>query len=115
MTSRNKKRQNKQIMGVMWVFILLFVSLAGYITYYSITHRQELINNSYNGRQQMLIARNRRGRIFSSDKEVLAQTLEDEQGEEKRQYPYQNLFSHVVGYATNGRMGVEAQDPKSVV
>lgn len=92
-----------------WSFVLLFLGLSGYITYYCATHKQELINNSYNGRQQMLIAQNRRGRILSADGDILAQTLQDDEGNEKREYPYQNLFSHVVGYATNGRMGVEAQ------
>ena len=92
-----------------WSFVLLFLGLSGYITYFCATHKQELINNSYNGRQQMLIAQNRRGRILSADGDILAQTLQDDEGNEKREYPYQNLFSHVVGYATNGRMGVEAQ------
>jgi len=96
-------------MIVTWAFTFLFVCLAGYITHYAITHRQELINNSYNGRQQMLIAQNRRGRIYAADGNLLAQTVENEDGSEKREYPYQSLFSHVVGYATNGRMGVEAQ------
>ena len=96
-------------MIVTWVFTLLFIGMAGYITYYSATHKQELINNSYNGRQQILIAQNTRGRIFSAEGEVLARTTTDSEGKEKREYPYQNLFSHVVGYASNGRMGVEAQ------
>ena len=90
-------------------FTLLFLSMIGYITYYSVTHKQELINNSYNGRQQMLLSQNRRGSIYSADGKVLAQTVTDENGNEVREYPYDNLFSHAVGYATNGRMGVEAQ------
>ncbi len=106
---RGKVKKNKEILGVMWVFTLLFLSMSGYIVAYSVTHKQELINNSYNGRQQILIAQNRRGRIFSADGEILAQTTEEEEGEERREYPYQNLFSHVVGYASNGRMGIEAQ------
>ncbi len=114
MKTKNKKDglrppKNKEILIVAWCFVLLFAGMSGYITHYCATHRQELINNSYNGRQQMLIAQNRRGRILSAKGEVLAQTIEDEEGNEKREYPYQNLFSHVVGYATNGRMGVEAQ------
>ena len=56
-----------------------------------------------------MLAQNRRGNIYSAAGKVLAQTVTDEEGKEKRQYPYQNLFSHVVGYASNGRMGVEAQ------
>ncbi|MDO4303981.1 MAG: penicillin-binding transpeptidase domain-containing protein [Bacillota bacterium] len=96
-------------MLVTWGFTLLFLVMAGYIAYYSVTHQQELINNSYNGRQQMLLAQNRRGSIYSADGNILARTVVDEEGNEKREYPYQNLFSHAVGYATNGRMGVEAQ------
>lgn len=104
-----KKKKNWQIMTVTWLFTLLFLGLSGYIVHYSATHRQELINNSYNGRQQILIAQNRRGKIFSANGDILAQTVTDEEGNEKREYPYQNLFSHVVGYASNGRMGVESQ------
>ncbi len=113
MKTKNKRKRanqkNREIMLITWAFTILFLCLAGYITHYAITHRQELINNSYNGRQQMLIAQNRRGRIYAADGNLLAQTVEDEDGVEKREYPYQNLFSHVVGYATNGRMGIEAQ------
>ena len=39
-------------MAVTWLFTILFLGMIGYITYYSMTHQQELINNSYNGRQQ---------------------------------------------------------------
>lgn len=106
---RKVKKKNREIMLVTWAFTLLFLCMAGYITHYSVTHRQELINNSYNGRQQTLLAQNRRGSIYSADGNVLAQTIVDEEGNEKREYPYQNLFSHVVGYATNGRMGIESQ------
>lgn len=106
---KKKKKKNREIMLVTWGFTLLFLVMAGYIAYYSVTHQQELINNSYNGRQQMLLAQNRRGSIYSADGNILARTVVDGEGNEKREYPYQNLFSHAVGYATNGRMGVEAQ------
>ena len=108
-TAKRPKKKNREIMLVTWAFTILFLGMAGYITHYAMTHQQELINNSYNGRQQILLAQNRRGKIYSADGEVLAQTVEDAEGNEKREYPYQNLFSHVVGYASNGRMGVEAQ------
>lgn len=104
-----KKNKNREIILVTWVFTALFLAMAGYVAYYSVTNKQELINNSYNGRQKILLAQNRRGKIYSADGEVLAQTVTDEEGEEKREYPYKNLFSHAVGYASNGRLGVEAQ------
>lgn len=112
-TKKNKssriKAKNREIMLVMWAFTLLLLCMAGYITHYSLTHKQELINNSYNGRQQALLAQNRRGRIYSADGSILAQTVVNDEGNEKREYPYQNLFAHVVGYAVNGRMGIESQ------
>ena len=89
-------------MIVTWAFTFLFVCLAGYITHYAITHRQELINNSYNGRQKMLLAQNQRGSIYSADGDVLARTVTDAEGNDVREYPYGNLFSHVVGMPAMG-------------
>lgn len=106
---KNTKKKSREIRLVTWAFTILFLAMAGYIVHYSITNQQELINNSYNGRQQILLAQNRRGSIYSADGQVLARTVTDEEGKEIREYPYQNLFSHAVGYSTNGRMGVEAQ------
>ncbi len=83
--------------------------MMGYTCYYAKTNKQEMINNNYNSRQQMLITQNTRGTIYAGDRQVLARTITDEDGKEKREYPFGNLFAHVVGYAANGRFGVEAQ------
>lgn len=101
-------KKNGQIVSVTVLFVAAFLGLMGYICHYSVTNRQELINNSYNTRQQMLTAKNIRGTVFASNGEVLAETVTDGDGEETRSYPYGNLFSHAVGYASNGRAGVEA-------
>ena len=82
--------------------------MMGYTSHYAITHRQELINNSYNSRQEILVAQNTRGMIFADGRQVLAKTETDEEGKETRTYPYGDMFSHVVGYASNGRFGIEA-------
>lgn len=108
-TKSKKRPVAKRIMGITWVVTLVFMAMIGYITYYALTHEQELMNNSYNGRQQILLSQNRRGTIYAANKEILAQTLVDENGEEYRDYPYANLFSHVIGFSTNGKMGVESQ------
>lgn len=91
------------------IFIVLFFGMMGYTCYYAMTNKQEMINNSYNSRQEMLITQNTRGTIYASDGQILAQTLTDEEGNEYRDYPFENLFAHVVGYAVNGRFGIEAQ------
>lgn len=103
-----KKKTNIPIMAVTYMFVAVFLGMMVYICHYSATHKQELINNSYNGRQQMLTAKNIRGKVYAKNGEILAQTVTDGGGQEKRSYPYGNLFAHAVGYATHGRAGIEA-------
>lgn len=90
------------------LFSVLFILLIGYLGYFTATSEQEMINNSYNSRQEILLSRNYRGTIYSRNGEVLAETVLDQEQNETRVYPYDNLFSHIVGYSTKGRMGVEA-------
>ena len=86
------------------VFVTVIVKLCNFVA----TSGHEMINNSYNSRQEILLSRNYRGSIYSAEGEVLAVTTLDEAQKEERIYPYGELFSHVVGYSVNGRMGVEA-------
>lgn len=51
-----------------------------------------------------------RGSILASDGTVLARTDVDEQGNETRVYPYNQLFAHVVGYSTSGGGGLESTE-----
>lgn len=112
--SEEKKSKPKRLTGkreiqiTTWSFVLLFLGMIGYLAYFTATSRQDMINNSYNSRQQILLSKNYRGSILSRDGEVLAETVMDDEQNETRVYPFENLFSHIVGYSTKGRMGVEA-------
>lgn len=113
--AENKKKQNHKRMGnqrEIWISAgavgVLFLCLFLYLGHFVATSEQDMINNSYNSRQQILLSRNYRGSIYSRDGEVLAETILNDEEEESRNYPYKNLFSHIVGYSTQGRMGVEA-------
>lgn len=103
-----RKKRNRQIMIVTYLFVAVFLGMMGYTCHYAVTHQQELINNSYNGRQELLSAQNTRGTIYSRDRVILAKTQTDENGDETRVYPYANTFAHAVGYASNGKCGIEA-------
>lgn len=110
-TMAAKRRQSNNHSAIIvscCFFIVLFLGMISYICFFVATNEQEMINNSYNSRQQLLISRNYRGTIYSKDGDILAKTFLDDKDNETRYYPYRNLFSHIVGYATNGRMGVEA-------
>lgn len=89
-------------------FGLLFAVLLGYLGYFVATSEEEMFNNSYNTRQEVLMTRNYRGTIYARDGEILAQTTLDEDQNASRTYPYGKLFAHAVGYASKGRTGVEA-------
>ena len=92
---RKRKKRNRQILIVSYMFVAVFLAMMGYTCYYAITNQQELINNSYNGRQELLTAQNTRGSIYAAGGQILAETQIDAEGEEARVYPYENLFAHV--------------------
>jgi len=90
-----------------YFFVLLFLGMIGYLSYFVVTSEQEILDNSYNSRQEILQTKNYRGTIYSKDGEILAQTVGNTDGSESRLYPYNDLFAHIVGYSTKGRTGVE--------
>ena len=115
MTSKNGKEKEKELKKTnrdIWFtgifFLLVFVAMMVYFGHFVHTEGQNMINNSYNSRQKLLTAKNYRGSIYSADNEVLAETVVFESGNEYRNYPYENLFSHVVGFSTKGKTGIEA-------
>lgn len=101
------KDPRKSIFQIMYIFLGLFVLMAGYFSYFIIFQSDEVINNTYNKRQEVLEQRVVRGDILSSDGEVLAHTKLDEKGNETRYYPYGDVFAHVVGRFTRGKSGIE--------
>ncbi|HJA94393.1 MAG TPA: penicillin-binding protein 2 [Candidatus Eisenbergiella merdipullorum] len=102
-----EKRMRAQLSGCAVFFCVLFAAMAAYLCIYIPSHSEELFNNSYNSRQSILARQNTRGTIYAADGEVLAETVVED-GEEVRQYPYANMFSHIVGYSTRGRTGLES-------
>lgn len=104
---KKKPHKNREILIVSYFFVFLFLSMMSYICVYAYQNQEVMINNSYNAGQQILVAQNRRGSIMARDGEVLAETITLADGSEVRKYPYDSLFSHVVGYSTKGKTGIE--------
>lgn len=92
----------------MYLFVALFIGMICYLVYFVAVNEQEMLNNSYNTRQEILLSNNYRGTIYARGGEVLAQTEMDDNQNETRVYPYKNLFSHIIGYSTKGKAGVES-------
>ena len=106
---KNKKKtpRNKEFARITYVFIALFLCMMVYISYYQIVKSSDIINSPYNPRQDIMAEHVIRGNILDCNGNILAQTLNDEEGSEYRYYPYGDLFAHAVGYDVLGKAGME--------
>lgn len=104
---KKKDSRNFEIAVVSYGFAALFAALIGYFVYFMAVDSQNVINNPYNKRQDLLAERVVRGEIQAADGTVLAKTKTDRNGKEYRSYPYGDIFCHAVGRADKGKTGVE--------
>ena len=100
-------KTNNNIMKTTYIFMGLFILLVGYFIGYILIQSKQDINNTYNKRQDLLAEKIVRGTIYSNDGKPLAETKTDEEGNEYRYYPYNELFCHVVGSYDKGQYGLE--------
>lgn len=103
-----KKRINGYILGMVYLFILLFAGLAGYLCYFTWKEAPDMVNSPYNGRLEKLNETCVRGEIVSADGRTLAVSRLNDDGEESRSYPFGRVFSHVIGYTSVGEAGMES-------
>ncbi len=102
-----KTSRNKEFAIVTYVFLAMFIFLAGYFVYFMAVKSEDFINSPYNARLASLSNSVIRGEIQASDGTVLGSTQVAEDGTETRVYPYGRTFAHVLGYSSNGMAGVE--------
>lgn len=103
-------KANRNILRLTYVISALFLCLCAYFAWFLQVRSESVINNSYNNaRMDSFADRIVRGKILGNDGSVLAETVTDENGTERRSYPYGPLFSHAVGYSTKGKTGLESQ------
>lgn len=103
------EKRNTELVAVTWIFIGLLALLVVWICYLEIFQRTSLNNNVNNTRKAGGTENVIRGSILAGDGTVLASTNLDSEGNQTRSYPWANIFSHVVGYASKGGSGLEAQ------
>ena len=105
---RIRRKKNRGLVQMSYLMVALFLSMAAYLIYLNVELRDDLNSNPYNTKQAVNQEQIIRGNIYSEDGETRAVTEVAEDGTESRYYPYSNLFAHIVGYATNGKSGVES-------
>ena len=104
---KRKANSNKEIMRITYLFLLIFLGMIVYFIDFQVNKSDDVINNSYNKRQEILENEIMRGNILSQDGQILATSMIDESGKQYRSYPFGNLFAHSVGFSTHGTTGVE--------
>ena len=104
------RRRNTELSIVTWIFVLLFVLLIGRVVYILVFQADDLKSNINNTKADTNSENVIRGDIITSGGTLLATTLVDESGNQTRSYPFDNLFAHVIGYASNGKSGLEATE-----
>lgn len=105
---KQNKSYNANVMRMSYIFVVLFLFLMGYFLYFVIVQGPQVITSPYNKRQNSEAEKVERGMILSANGKVLAQTVVGDNGEETREYPYENMFAHVVGYDIQGKFGLES-------
>ena len=107
---RNKERSiNRDILKIAIGIAVLFICMAVYFVYFIEVRSSAAINNTYNKRSEEFKEKVVRGEIYANDGEtLLAQTVVTEDGNEYREYPFANLYAHVVGFEDNGGLGIES-------
>lgn len=107
-TNRCEKDRKRLITAIFSVTAGLYLVVITFFSSYATINREKLINNPYNPYQNVIISKVRRGTIYSRDYEILAQTVSGINKPETRIYPFDNMFSHIVGYCGKGSMGIES-------
>ena len=105
---KRQRRKNFVYYAVAYFFVLIFLALIGYMIYFNLKLRDNVLRSPYNKRQDAQAKYTTRGKIVSIDGTVLAYTDSHDDGEEYRVYPEGRAFSHVIGYDTHGKSGVES-------
>lgn len=107
---KKEKSTNREIIFITYMFAGLFLLVIGFYVHFMLRDSEEVINNPYNKRQDLLAEQIIRGDILSADGKVLAHTLVDSKGNETRDYPFKSMYAHVVGRFSKGRTGLESSE-----
>ena len=102
---------NKKVIHMLTLFSVMFLGLIVYLTVTNIYYSDEYKESAYNTRNTAQEAKIKRGTIIDRNGTVLAFNEKDENGRQQRVYPFDNLYSHVIGYSSGqyGKSLVEKQ------
>lgn len=101
-------KYNGKIITVMICICAMFLSLALYLTYFTLFQAEDVVDNKFNKRIREREDEVLRGTIYDSKGEILAYSIIDGD-RQTRHYPYKERYAHVIGYnsVTYDKSGLE--------
>ncbi|MBC2579548.1 penicillin-binding protein 2 [Clostridium sp. DJ247] len=89
---------SNNIKKVLMVFLICFIGLISYMTYFEIIMGPKIVNSQYNKR--LWVKRNEvlRGTIYDRNGKPLTKSEKINQEKQKREYTGGELFAHILGY-----------------
>lgn len=102
-------KEGTRFIIVLCVIGFLFLSLIAYLTCLELWGKQTFMDNAYNQRQWAQEEKTLRGEILDREGERLAYSEYAGEKSQKRVYPFNSLYCHVIGYNSRvyGKSGLE--------
>ena len=100
----------KSIKKIFWLYLLLFLLLIVYLLKLTLYDANSFVANPFNKRLSQSTEGIKRGSIYDSNLNVLAEDILQEDGSFSRIYHNEkNYYSHILGYITRGNAGIESK------
>ena len=77
---KTNDKKNVPVLVITYFVVIIFICMFAYIIVFMVRDSRTFIANSYNGRQSLYAEKIKKGSIISSDGNVLAETLTDDDG-----------------------------------
>ncbi len=107
----------RRLTALIAMFAILFALLIGNLTWIQVVRADEIKSMSSNNHTLQRQAEQPRGAIISSDNVVLAESVEQDDGTYRREYPQGSLAAQLLGYSSQryGSSGIENTMNSSLV
>lgn len=103
----NMKRSAQRIF---WLITLIFFLILASMAKLMFVDRQEISSSAYNPRLNYIDSSVKRGNIRDSNGDILAESIQNEDGTYTRKYNRSRMAAHITGYSSKGKTGVEAAE-----
>ncbi|MDO4300887.1 MAG: penicillin-binding transpeptidase domain-containing protein [Clostridia bacterium] len=97
------------IKKIFWLYALIFLILIGYLLKLCLYDSHSFVANPFNPRLSQSYEGIKRGSIYDSNGDVIAEDVKQDDGTFKRVYKNARYYAHVVGYTVKGKAGVESK------